>query len=626
MDRYSTFLTRLTRQKGIGRYATILVTHSALAAVSNALAFWLRFEGRIPAHEAELLLRTLPVLITLRAAAFLVFRLHQEVWAYTGLSEVRAISKGVVFSTLAFAAALHVLIPGAGYPRSVFVIDSLLLICLIVGVQLSGSMLKELTHKRPVNRVLIWGAGDTGEMLVRDMKSNPHYRYDPVGFVDDNPEKTGWRIHGVPVLGARDTLAGIVGRARPDEIILAMSQVDAATVRGIVEALAPFDMPLRSIPSMREIVNGTVGLGQVHELSVEDLLPRARFGLDREVIGELIKGRRVLVTGAGGSIGSEMCRQIAGLQPDALVLFDHYENSLHALGHELAATPASSVVHAVVGDITDRRRLDQVLDRYAPHIVLHAAAHKHVPLMETNPCEAVKNNVRGTRLVAEAAAAHGIERFTMISTDKAVNPSSVMGATKRVAERIVQGIARRPGTTVFTIVRFGNVLGSNGSVVPRFIEQIKAGGPVTVTDPRIRRYFMLIPEAVHLVLHAAARGDNGAIYVLEMGEQVPLVELARTMIRLSGFVPERDIAITFVGLRPGEKLSEELVGGDEVATASPMPDIVKVTSRLAPGLPLASESALGLEMMADAGDPDAVIGELGRLVPTFQPAPRRRAA
>jgi FlaA1/EpsC-like NDP-sugar epimerase len=609
-----------------GRHLAILATHTGLAAASSALAFWLRFEGAIPPRDASLLLSLLPLLLVLRAAAFLVFRLHQEVWVYTGAVELRAIVNAIAASTVAFYVTVHWLLGIADYPRSTVLIDASLLGCLMVGVQMSRGMLRDVRLERPMNRVLIWGAGDAGEMLVRDMKSHPHYRYHPVGFVDDNPKKTGWRIHDVPVLGTRDRLAQIVARTRPHEVILAMSEAEPATLRSIVAALAPFKVTLRSIPSMRGIVNGSVEVSQVRTLSVEDLLPRARFGLEADTIHALTAGKRVLVTGAGGSIGSELCRQIAAGRPESVILFDHYENSLHALANELAETQPHARIHPVIGDVTDRRRLEAVLARYAPQIVLHAAAHKHVPLMELNPCEAVKNNVRGTRIAAEAAAAAGVERFTMISTDKAVNPSSVMGATKRVAELIVQDMARRATGTAFTAVRFGNVLGSNGSVVPRFLEQIKAGGPVTVTDPHIRRYFMLIPEAVHLVLHASACGENGAIYVLEMGEQVGLGELARTMIRLSGFVPDKDIAITYVGLRAGEKLYEELVAADEVSGASSISHVFKVSQRSGAPAAFAVDDAARLEALADEGDADGVMAELCRLVPTFAPAAWQRAA
>ncbi|PYQ83303.1 MAG: hypothetical protein DMG02_33885, partial [Acidobacteria bacterium] len=451
-------------------------------------------------------------------------------------------------------------------------------------------------------------AGSAGELIVRDMKSDRASDYQPIGFVDDDEHKTGWRIHGVPVLGTRRDLPAIVERSRPDEILLAISNADPAVVRSVVRALEAFDIPIKTLPNLRDIIDGKVKVGQIRKLSVEDLLSRAPVGLDRAPVKQLIGGRRVMVTGAGGSIGSELCRQIARLSPATLVMFERYENSLHAIRMELEDQRLSGGLYSTVGDITDSGRLNDVLRTYRPEIIFHAAAHKHVPLMEENPCEAVKNNVRGTRLLAQAAEAYGADRVVLISTDKAVNPASVMGASKRVAEMVVQAQANGSGTS-FSIVRFGNVLGSNGSVVPRFVEQIRKGGPVTITHPDMRRFFMLIPEAVQLVLHAAAQAESGATYVLEMGEQVKLVDMARDLIRLSGFVPDEDIRIEFIGLRPGEKLYEELVGPDEELGPSRVDKILRVSSRwrMAEGL---FEQIHALEAEASDGDADAVRASL----------------
>src|SRR5437773_6637581 len=374
-------------------------------------------------------------------------------------------------------------------------------------------------------RVLIFGAGDAGEMIVRDMQRQS-CGYEPVGFLDDSPAKFRQRIHGVPVLGNRHDLARVIGAKQPHEVLVAMPSADPSIVRSIVELLRPFRVPITTLPSIGDIIGGRVAVNQIRDLTVEDLLARAPVNLNIEPVRQLITGRAVLVTGAGGSIGAELSRQIAALQPSSLVLYERSENALYCVSNSLTDRFGSTWVHPVIGDVTDARRLDQVFKRHRPDIVFHAAAHKHVPLMEHNPCEAVKNNIVGTDLITTAADSWGVERFILISTDKAVNPSSVMGATKRVCELIVQRIAPRSATR-FATVRFGNVLGSNGSVLPRFLEQIRAGGPVTVTHPDIRRYFMLVSEAVQLVLHAAALGEPGVVYVLDMGEQIKLVELAR---------------------------------------------------------------------------------------------------
>jgi FlaA1/EpsC-like NDP-sugar epimerase len=409
-------------------------------------------------------------------------------------------------------------------------------------------------------------------------------------------------------------------RHHPHEVLIALDQPDPAALHRVVDALQPFKIPITTIPTVKDLLDGKVAVGQIRSLSIEDLLPRAPVGLDPTRVRHLISGRRIMVTGAGGSIGSELCRQIADLQPASLVLFERYENSLYAIANDLQDRKTASEVDIapVIGDVTDRHRVTSVIIQHRPEIIFHAAAHKHVPLMELNPCEAVKNNVIGTRVVAETAQQLGVDRVILISSDKAVNPSSVMGATKRVAELILQAMAPASRTR-FTTVRFGNVLGSNGSVVPRFLDQVKSGGPVTVTHPEIRRYFMLISEAVQLVLHAAALGDGASAYVLQMGEQMKVADMARNLIRLSGFVPDQEIAIQFVGLRPGEKLSEELASADEILQSSAVEKILRVTtSRFPPPALLQQVQQLG--DLAGNGQSQAVVKQLCAIVPGFHPS------
>jgi len=395
-------------------------------------------------------------------------------------------------------------------------------------------------------------------------------------------------------------------------VLIAIPRADPATIRSIVGAFDEYKIPIKTLPNLHDIIDGKVEIGQIRNLSVEDLLARAPVGLDRRPLHQLIAGRRVMVTGAGGSIGSELCRQIAGLKPAALLMFERYENSLHEIRMELQDRKPSFGLLPIVGDVTDAARVSDVLRLHRPEIIFHAAAHKHVPLMEEIPCEAVKNNVRGTRLLARAAELNGVDRFIMISTDKAVNPTSVMGASKRLSELVVQAQAHGSGTS-FSIVRFGNVLGSNGSVVPRFIEQIRKGGPVTVTHPEMRRFFMLIPEAVQLVLHAASQAESGATYVLQMGEQIKVLDMARDLIRLSGLVPDVDIKIELVGPRPGEKLFEELVGPEEDAGPSAVKEILCVRGRRRPPADLILRVEL-LELEADRGNRHAVMGSMKELV------------
>jgi FlaA1/EpsC-like NDP-sugar epimerase len=497
----------------------------------------------------------------------------------------------------------------------VFIIDALLLVFFMGGIRLIHRTYQELWRLKPQKRLLIYGAGDAGELIVRDMKR--YNTYDPVGFIDDNRHKVGKRIHGVKVLGTRADLSKIVTHQRPHEVLVAMPGADPETVRSIVKALEPFKMPIRTLPNIRDLENCRITVTEIRDLSIEDLLPRAPVGLDVDRIRDLVTNRRVLVTGAGGSIGSELCRQIAGLNPKVLVMYERYENSLYAIANDLEAHHA--IVRQAIGDVTDTRRLNAVFEEYRPEIVFHAAAHKHVPLMELNVCEAVKNNVTGTRRVARAAIRHHVQKVVLISSDKAVNPSSVMGATKRVAEMIFQDLAARASGTQFVAVRFGNVLGSNGSVVPRFLQQIKAGGPVTVTHPDMQRFFMLIAEAVRLVLHAAAEGEDGALYVLDMGEQIKLLDMARNLIRLSGFVPDEEIPIVFTGPRPGEKLYEELVEIGEALEPSGVDKILRVRAHAGANPVMVGNDVTVLERYAARGDTRRVLEHLLAIVPSFTP-------
>jgi FlaA1/EpsC-like NDP-sugar epimerase len=465
-------------------------------------------------------------------------------------------------------------------------------------------------------RLLIIGAGDAGETVARDILTKRDGDYDIIGFIDDDPAKVGRHIQDVPVLGTRADLVRIVAHRRPDEVLVAIPSAPPALVRQIVECLQSHKVPIKTLPRLRDLTSGAAELRDIRTLAFEDLLARAPVGLDSSAVVQLIAGRRVLVTGAGGSIGGELCRQIASMMPASLVMLDRYENGLHAIGIELEAEGAAGCIRPVIADVTDAARINAVFARYQPEIVFHAAAHKHVPLMQGNPCEAIKNNVTGSRIVAEAAERYGVNRFILVSTDKAVNPTSIMGASKRLAELAIRTQAAGSGTT-FAIVRFGNVLGSNGSVVPVFLRQIRQGGPVTVTHPEVRRFFMLVSEAVQLVLHAAAHAANGATYLLEMGEQVKVLDMARHLIRLSGYVPDRDIAIEFIGLRPGEKLSEELVGDGEAAQPSAIDKILRVVDVVPRSTLGTRESIAKIEQRAAENDAHGVVRLLTRLLPEY---------
>jgi FlaA1/EpsC-like NDP-sugar epimerase len=608
-------LEHVSRLRGARRVLLLLPAHGALIVLSSYFAFSLRFDGTIPSELLVTFVATLPWALLIRLGMFVPFGLYSGLWRYTGVWDLGRIVAAVFTSS----AMLQVLVYGelgpGRYPRSIVIIDSMLLVCLLGGVRLLWRVLPGAVRRHGGRRVLIVGAGDAAEMIVREMRKGSAYL--PVGFVDDDIAKVGRTIHGVTVHGTADDLPRVLRSTCPVEVLVAIPSANAATMRGLVRRLEPFKLPITTLPSLDQLVNGKVGVKQIRPLAVEDLLPRAQVSLNPGEARGFIRGKRVLVTGAGGSIGAELCRQIAGLEPESLVLFERYENSLYAIANDLADGCAGCVIQTVIGDVTDRNRVNAVFQECRPHVVFHAAAHKHVPLMEANPCEAVKNNVGGTQTIAEAARRHHVQLFVLISTDKAANPSSVMGATKRVAELIAQAISRSGGTR-FVTVRFGNVLGSNGSVIPRMLDQIRAGRPVTVTHPEIRRYFMLIPEAVQLVLRAALLARGQETFVLDMGEQIRIVDVARNLIRLCGFVPDREIPIEFIGLRPGEKLMEELVGDGETLEPAGADKIFRVPWSSAPPPDLEGRIRTLVQLAAE-GRAEEVVDQLQRVLPTFKP-------
>ena len=606
------------------KYRRVLVVglHLVLIAGANYAAFWLRFDGKIPPEEASYAWQMLPWLLVVRLITFIPFGLYQGLWRYAGIWDLRNIIFAVLSSTVAFYALVHWGFGLEFYPRSIFIIDALVLISMMGGVRMTRRLYQEIPSLKPRKRVLIYGAGDAGEMILRDMKNHASiYKYTPIGFLDDDSQKIGQHIHGVPVLGSRKHLEQVIIKKRPQGVIIAMPSAKRETIRDLVKALEKHDVEIKTLPNLREIKDGNVNLGQTRNISSEDLLDRVPVGVDIEPIRQLIKNKRILVTGAAGSIGSEICRQIAAYDPETLVLLDKSEGGLYTIDTELAQKyPGLKKVAALV-DIKHVTPLREVFKQYSPEIVLHAAAHKHVPMMEFHPEEAVLNNVVGTSRLSHVAIEYRVKKFLLISTDKAVNPTNVMGATKRLAELYIDALECnvRNNDTVFSAVRFGNVLGSSGSVLPLFRKQIENGGPVTVTHPEITRYFMTIPEAVQLVLLSVTLAEGGEIFVLDMGQPVKLLDMARNLIRSSGLVPDKDIAIKFVGLRPGEKLHEELVGPDESVQPTAAEKILKIRPSFHINPLALLERIHEMEKLAIAGASKTLLEILREIVSNFHP-------
>ena len=533
--------------------------------VAVVLAFLLRFDGTIP--EQGPLLIAICIQVALKAIAYMLIGLQRRSWSNLTFRDIGGIMGLAAFSAVAGTLVLVLFGPALGIPRSIALIDGLL-----TGLMLAAARaLARYAHEQSVasvvgpdyrKRVLVIGAGESGALTVRELLRHPETGMKPVAFVDDDPSKQGQRVSTVPVLGKLADAPDVILQKKIDEVLIAMPSKGGEAVRTIIDQVrkARPNLTYKIIPGMYEVLSGRVDLRRIREVDIDDLLGREPVRLDTDSILGYLRGKRVMITGAGGSIGSELVRQICRFYPADLILFGHGENSIYALERELDRDWPEIRYHGVIGAIQNGARLDYVFTRYRPDVVFHAAAHKHVPLMEENPEEAIFNNVIGSRNLIQLALKHGVSHFVNISTDKAVNPTSVMGATKRMVEYLVQDAARNAGPDqTFVSVRFGNVLGSRGSVIPIFKSQIQAGGPVTITHPDMVRYFMTIPEAAQLVLQASGHGHNGEVYILDMGEPVKIVDLARDLIRLSGLRPDLDIPIRFTGMRPGERLVEELM-------------------------------------------------------------------
>lgn len=572
-----------------------IILHDVLAATFAWLgAYWLRLNLTISPEFLAAAFSTLTWVVPLQAVSFWRFGLYRGIWRFASLPDLKRIVMAVGLAALLIPLVLVLFRVSAVVPRSVLILDPLLLLLMMGGSRLAYRAWKEhrlASMLHPDSKpVLVAGAGSAADFLLRELARNPS-GFHVVGLLDDRRDKQGLLVQGIPVLGALDEVTAWAKKMEVEDVVLALPSATHAVRKGITQACAEAGLNVLTVPSLEDLVAGRVSVSNLRRIELDDLLGRDAVQLDDSGLHRLLTGKVVMVTGAGGSIGSELCRQVAHFEPAKLVLFEQSELALYAMEQELPQRFPGLQIVPVIGDVKNAVWVDRVMAEHRPAVVFHAAAYKHVPLMENaNAWEAVRNNVLGTQVVAAAAQAHDVKKFVMISTDKAVNPTNVMGATKRLAEMTCQAMQQRqaeqPVGTRFVSVRFGNVLGSSGSVIPKFQKQIEAGGPVTVTHPDITRYFMSIPEAAQLVLQAGLMGEGGEIFVLDMGEPVRIAELARLMIRLSG-ADENHIRIEYSGLRPGEKLYEELLADDESTLPTPHPKLRVAKARMAAGRLLA---------------------------------------
>ncbi len=613
---------------GWRRYAALLLLDTALIAMAFFLAFLLRFEGSIPPRNLAQFRITLPWLVAIRLPLHLLLGLHHWSFRFSGLHEagrliLASLTGSAIFVTVFYFLQKQSQDVTLGPPRSVIVIEFLLTTALIGALRFSPrfalTWLNEQRIARAGERVrsIIVGAGSAGELLLRDLRRSDEHPYEVLGFVDDDRAKWGSSIGGRLVLGGIDDLPTIVLRRQVRQLLFAIPRPPAALIRHVLSLCAEHKLNYKTLPVSFAYLSDQAGAALLQSLAPEDLLPRSEARFDRSEVGALVEGRRILVTGAAGSIGSEICRQVAAHRPARLVLADINENELYLLHRELRQAWPDLLLASEVVDIRDPERLQQIGQQHHPQDVFHAAAHKHVPLMEWAPEEAVKNNVIGCRNVLDMAEDSGCERFVLISSDKAVDPSSVMGATKRIGELLIRSRAEVSPNRL-TAVRFGNVLGSAGSVVPIFKSQITRGGPVTVTHPECRRFLTTIPEAVGLVI-LTGLSPYGDLCILEMGEPMRILDLARLMITMAGLVPEKDIQIVFTGLRPGEKLDERLMTQEEERTSHVLRDTIRVVKTPPPPRDLDAQIDR-LAELARAGDRPGLLALLRDIVPTYSPA------
>jgi FlaA1/EpsC-like NDP-sugar epimerase len=604
----------------------VLLNDALLISFSFFAAYALRFNTLNLSEYTRQILYSLPLILGVRLAIFAIMGLYRGMWRFVGMRDLVSLIQAITLSSGLSVGLLFLLFRLENYPRSVFVIDWFVVLIFIGGSRFAYRLFREGAFNSPFGsqdkngtgkRVLIVGAGKAGDLILREMLNNSHFGFIPVGFVDDDRAKRNSTIHGYRVLGHTRDIPRIVKEHALEEIFLAIPSASSRAKRRIMRVCKSSGVTFKTLPAVGQLLNGTVTVNALREFQIEDLLGREPVRLDTGSIKDYLRDKTVMITGAGGSIGSELCRQVAQYCPRRLVLYERSEFNLYQIQMHLLELYPDLEVHAVIGDVVNQRRTERTLKQFKPEVVFHAAAYKHVPLMELNAEEALRNNVYGTWSVAHLSHVYGVKKFVMVSTDKAVRPTNIMGASKRIAELVCQGFGR-DSKTKFVTVRFGNVLNSVGSVIPLFKRQIARGGPVTVTHPEIYRYFMTIPESVQLIMQAGAMGKGGEIFILDMGEPIKIVDLAQDMITLSGLEPDKDIKIVFTGLRPGEKLYEELLTDGEEITST-LHEKIKVAGAEKIDWQALLEKIKHLLESLQHGFSQATIEKVREIVPEFQP-------
>jgi len=623
-------LKGIFKKTALKRRTFFFISDILLISVAMYASFWLRYNGVLPPESTQPLLYYISLALIIKLSFLILFKLYDISWQFVSMEELVNIFKALSIGSLFLGMVLFflrvykpfIVFP---FPRSTLLIDYIISLFLIGSLRISKRVLLEgikspFKSKEEKVKVLIYGAGGAGEQIVREMQRNKNSSYLPIGFVDDNSAKKRVIIHGIRVLGKRKDIQEICKNNKVDEILIALPSAHSKEIKKIVEEIRESNLikKIKILPSVTDLINGNVTLSDIHEIELEDLLGRSPVNIDFNAIKDFIQDKKVLITGAGGSIGSELAKSILQFNPKTLIVCDIDETDIFHLVNNLEFSTKEII--PVIGDIKDESKMASVFEKFSPQIVIHSAAYKHVPVLELYPEEAIKTNIEGTKILAELSLKHSIEEFVFISTDKAINPSSVMGATKRVCEEFLK-ILNQKNKTKFISVRFGNVLGSRGSVIPLFKEQIKKGGPVNVTHPEMKRYFMSTSEAVLLVLEASAIGQGGEVFVLDMGEPVKILDLAKEMIRLSGYEPDVDIPIVFSQIRPGEKLFEEILSAEEGVESTDYEKILRARSANEMSFEVLMEKInLLIKMSYQNNNEDEIIKLLKEIVPTYKPS------